>query len=119
MPSLNFKSQFAEAVADGTKTQTVRQLGKRRWIVGDRAVCFTGMRHKGCRLLCVGTVYKIAIVRMSENGLELDEYYPGLVEANEIAVLDGFQNVDAMLDWFKAQYGLPFIGQLIRWTVNA
>ena len=118
MPSLNFSPEFAANVAGGTKTQTIRALGKRRWKVGDRVVCFTGMRHKGCRRLCEGIVSRVLIVRLSGKGVQIGGKYGSYVPpitAQKIATLDGFPDFNAMLHWFAKKHGLPFTGQLIRW----
>ena len=122
MPALNFSPEFADDVAAGRKTQSIRPLGKRRWKVGDRVVCFTGMRHKGCRRLCEGTVSRVLIVRLSGKGVQIGgKYgmYVPFITAHKIAALDGFQDLNAMLGWFARTHGLPFTGQLIRWTVTA
>lgn len=119
MPSLKFSHEFADDVAAGRKAQTIRPLGKRRWKVGDRVVCFTGQRRPGCRRLCEGTVRQVRIVRLSGKGVQFGgkyALYAYAQTAHQLALLDGFYNFNGMLHWFARRYGLPFTGQLIRWT---
>ena len=51
MPAYNFKKQFAAAVEDGTKRQTIRPKRKRPTVPGDTLYLNTGMRTKNCRRL--------------------------------------------------------------------
>jgi hypothetical protein len=38
-----------------------------------------------------------------------------IIDLDEFARRDGFENFDAMREWFKDVHGLPFIGNLIMW----
>ena len=49
MVAFSFKAQFADLVASGKKTQTIRQTARAK--PGDRLQLYTGMRTKKCRKL--------------------------------------------------------------------
>jgi len=51
MPALNFHKQFAPAVEDGSKRQTIRALRKHPIRSGDHLYHYTGMVTKACRKL--------------------------------------------------------------------
>jgi hypothetical protein len=52
MPALNFKSQFAQLVADGRKQCTIRRSPAP---IGATVYLFTGMRTNACKRLGSGT----------------------------------------------------------------
>ena len=50
MPAYSFKKQFAAAVKDGSKTQTIRKKRKKRpTVVGDKIILYTGTGEGTCR----------------------------------------------------------------------
>ncbi len=127
MPSINFKEQFAEAVKNGTKRQTIRQVRKNPIKPGDMLTMFTGQRTKECRKLCMHkckSVYEITIYHTA------DDFIPASVEIrpfengpahpsfdiHTFAMEDGFSSAKEFYDFFKNQYGgLCFKGVLIKW----
>ena len=116
MPALNFKKEFADAVESSEKTQTIRKVWKRPIKTGDRLYLFTGMRTKKCRLLRKVWCYGVVPITIDETIVCVDgAQYKGSVSMGYIAKKDGFDSVDAFLDFFRKQYGLPFEGVLIWW----
>ena len=126
MPALNFQARFAPLVESGEKTQTIRKHRKdgRDPKVGDRLVLYTGMRTKQCRKLGEGRVMSVRYFELDdEGGVHIDHEWigwhrdPSRTE-RRLARADGFENFEAMLDWFEQTHGLPFEGLLIRWKLK-
>jgi hypothetical protein len=119
MPTLNFTPRFADAVAAGVKTQTIRPIGKRVWKVGDRAVCLAGQRRKGkCRRLCEGVVVEVRDVHISWSRMMVAGVELSYDDSHRFAKADGFASPGEMAEWFDDEHGLPFVGRLIRWKVK-
>lgn len=118
MVAYNFKSQFAEAVEDGKKRQTIRANGKRHHAKpGQRLQLYTGMRTKGCRKLLDTECKKSLPVTIKESEWgDAVVFLNGVhVNALRIAEADGFKSIKSMLDFFRETHGLPFEGTLIMW----
>jgi hypothetical protein len=126
MPAYNFQSRFADAVADGRKTQTIRAPRKDGRIpkVGQTAYLYTGMRSSAARKLGEGMIvevhnisifHHIGIVVETEGQTVLLQKTETL---NAFAKSDGFLNWQEMVDWFSATHGLPFVGHLIMWVLQ-
>jgi len=125
MPALNYKAQFAEKVADGSKYHTIRAPRVNPIKKGDALMHYTGMRTSRCRKIradtvCIG-VTPIVILPM-EAAVVLDTnsaYYRagkfGLSEIRTLAQADGFESAEAFFDWFAKTHGPEFIGNLIEW----
>lgn len=121
MVAYNFQAQFAAAVTDGTKCQTIRaeRKGGRHARVGEPVQLYTGMRTKACRKLVdpdpiVTHVGRIVIFKrgfFTANLVTFED--PEVLDA--FARSDGFADWPALRDWFSAAHGLPFGGVLIRW----
>lgn len=56
MPSLNFKNRFVPLIESGAKRQTIRKLGKRYFIAGDKLYLFSGLRTKNCHRIFSGLI---------------------------------------------------------------
>ena len=119
MPSLNFKPQFADMVASGQKTQSIRKLGGIPWKVGDKAHLFTGLRTKGCRKLGVGLVTSVTQININRDEIVVwDMDLPIPETRDKFAELDGFRCWSEMRDFFEKTHGLPFTGILIKWKLE-
>lgn len=126
MPSLNFEARFADDVATGLKTQSVR--ASNRFTIGDPVFLFTGMRTKKCRRLGDGWVTQLAIVKISEvvGESEFDGGFSvvvggemlGPITGDRFARADGFKDAIELCEWFRETHGLPFTGYLVEWTLN-
>jgi hypothetical protein len=119
----NFKSQFAAAVADGTKRQTIRANRKdgKRPQPGDVAALYTGLRTRNTQHLRDGVVITCRAVRISCMGhgeLIIDGDVLSGEARTDFAKADGFPDWPAMLDFFKTQYGVhTFDGFCVEWQV--
>ncbi|PZV19218.1 MAG: hypothetical protein DCF22_00690 [Leptolyngbya sp.] len=121
MVAINFKAQFADAVASGKKRQTIRKRSKKTPSPGQTLQLYTGQRTKSSRLLKEMTCLTVQDVVITDDSLidelvlTLDGKRSLFTEARAIALADGFDSLASMRDFFKDLYGLPFEGVLIRW----
>lgn len=124
----NFKAQFVPAVEGGTKLQTIRHRRKdgRQPHAGDIAKLYTGLRTSKARLLREAPVVdcfpvnidmgEMASRRIISNGVRLN-----IGEGNAFAKLDGFEDSQDMIQWFKSTYrGMQwFEGFCVRWSTRS
>jgi uncharacterized protein YqfB (UPF0267 family) len=119
MPLIHFQKRFADAVAIGTKRQTIRKTRRRPIKPGDALILGTWegspYRSKVRRLLkteCV-SVDRVTISicgRVTVNGRDLGWRGRAL-----LAIADGFSCCREMIEWFEDVHSLPFEGVIIRW----
>lgn len=119
MPGVNFKAEFAKAVAAGEKTQTIRRVRKYPICVGDTLYLKTGQRTTKCDALGEGICTSVTPIRITDMGAIVDQKVPVLLGSrlNDIAKADGFQDWARLRAWFERQYGLPFDGVIITWRL--
>jgi hypothetical protein len=114
----NFKERFTVRILDGSKTHTIRPERSRPDKPGDVLHLYTGLRHKGARLLMRVPCVRVEAITMEErkpgvfsvtiDGVSLDRS-----ECEAFARRDGFNNFDDMMDFWKGR--LPFRGQIVHW----
>lgn len=107
MVAYSFMKSFADKVESGVKPHTIRDdnHNDRHAKVGNDLQLYTGMRTKNCRKLrdakCVG-VYPIDIIcphvfiSVSGDWKPLTQWH-----IRELAILDGFESVEAFFDYFQ------------------
>jgi hypothetical protein len=134
MVAINF-TVFQDKILSGEKRQTIRKAARCK--PGDRLQLYTGMRTKQCRKLGDAVCMDVVGIGLSRSHLEFHEH--GSVEIpsermiardiarpvklfdvdnimpHEFAQIDGFSNLDDMLNFFDRNYGLPFEGVVITW----
>lgn len=116
MPALNFKARFADAVERGTKRQTIRAKRKHPIKVGDRLYHYTGMRTKACRKLAEQDCTHVRGIEIKHpDGVIVDGIRLSRSGATALARRDGFETVEDFIEFFRAEHGLPFRGDLIEW----
>jgi hypothetical protein len=130
MVALNFKAQFADDVELGRKRRSIRAQRKdgRNPKLGDALQLYTGMRQKGCRKLLDAKCVRVRPVEIDYTGIKLDgrplyagdaPSFTGGVDPEsfdgDFARADGFDSFGDMVEFFRAEYGLPFNGLLIEW----
>lgn len=117
MVAINFSPQFAEPVAAGRKTQTIRQ--KARATAGQALQLYTGQRTKDCRKLADAVCIDCTYVGLTERGVTLGDTsrFPG--DRDDFARADGFEDYAAMWKWFSERYETnSFTGHVIRWRLS-
>jgi hypothetical protein len=65
---LNFHPRFVPMILDGSKSHTIRAARAREPKVGEICHCYTGLRHKGAKLLGRWPCVKVEWVEMYECG---------------------------------------------------
>jgi hypothetical protein len=113
MVAFNFQTQFASAIRSGAKTQTIRR--NERCKAGDVIQLYTGQRTKQCTLIGTATCAICEPIRIAEDHVASGGGRLPSGDAHHIATIDGFVSVDAMRDWFRDRYGLPFSGYRVMW----
>lgn len=123
MASYLFDAPFAELVASGRKTQTIRRLHPDLPKVGDcLELCqpHPTLQRQLIRddVVCT-SVQPIRIYRTDHNwtGVELGGEYLILIHIRDLALADGFKSTMDFLRYFERK-GLPFEGVLIKWSAQ-
>lgn len=117
MPALNYKKEFAEAVRKKQKCCTVRALRKRPFKEGIVLYHYTGMRTSSCiKLLENKAVAVFDIAIESEDRVYVNRNLMKHVDLRTLAQIDGFEEVEPFINYFKTNHGFPFKGQLIMWN---
>lgn len=120
MPILGFKNKFTPLVEWVIKRQTIRAYGKRKFKIGDKLYCYSGVRTKHCYSLGVFILKSIGHVVITKEGVILFEgdrmkVLYDIEDKQKFAIADGFQDWKAMIDWFEKVYILPFTGIILKW----
>lgn len=118
MVAYNFQARFAPLVQAGVKTQTIRAVGKRRHArAGEKLQLYTAMRTKQCRKLLDAVCSLVCPVDIEARGFNVWDYdfRRSILNADDFARRDGFDDYAAMVAFFESAHGLPFTGLLISW----
>lgn len=121
MFTLNFNKQFAEAVANGQKLQTIRAPRKdgKKPQVGEHLRLYTGLRTTACRMLmdatCIGVEPIQIIAEHDEIAIVLAGDRLSFDEGKALAQADGFSTRAEFVGFFLETHGLPFNGYRICW----
>lgn len=117
----NFKKQFVPLIESGEKTHTIRAIRKHPEKAGNTVHLYTGLRHKGARLLFRSTCVKVEEITIDACGHECN--CDGAIEINGVSLSkdecealakrDGFNDFNSMLDFWAGR--LPFKGHVIHW----
>lgn len=124
---LGFKAQFAQAILDGTKTQTIRAVSAKPKahvpVVGETLYLYTGLRTKQCRHLRDEICRETFLIRLSYNPncfgkpswrMEVPyskknpnsngSLYLSEAQCDMLAVRDGFGSASQMMAWFYKEH---------------
>ncbi len=116
MPALNFNKELAPAVESGEKGQTIRKVRKRPIKKGDTLYLFDDIfTDTGYRLLRKMVCLGVTPILIYEKDIRFPLLRTARFSIDKMAKKDGFNGVEAFLDFFRKQYGLPFEGVLIWW----
>ena len=114
MVALNFQPQFADDVAAGRKTQTIRRSARAQ--AGQVLQLYTGQRTKACRKLADAVCIDCGYVGLTERGISLWDASRYPRNKDDFARADGFENYATMWKWFSERYKTnSFTGYIIRW----
>ena len=122
---LSFKPQFISKILDGSKIHTIRADKHNRWEAGLKIQFATGARTKHYRCfkegVCTG-VQDIKIkwsrkLRHIQIVIDGDKRLYNFEEKDQIAINDGFQYWNDLLNFFFPNYRSgTFRGKIIHWT---
>lgn len=121
MVAYSFKARFADAVADGRKTQTIRAPRKRHARPGETLQLYTGMRTKQCRKLREVVCDSVRAIDLdfSANTITIE----GIGVLSNPAALDHIATKDGFANWAEMKTFWPdathFSGVLILWDQTA
>lgn len=127
-----FKPQFADDVRAYRKLQTMRPWPKRGCkdvpLVGDMidARTWSGRPYNSPQVhLCFGKITEVKRVVVTPGEVQLSathgDQLHGIMHPHEMeafAIRDGFPTWDALIAWFRREYGkraFPFHGYVIQW----
>lgn len=117
MVAINFSPEFADAVAAGRKTQTIRETARVK--AGQAIQLYTGQRTKACRKLGDAECIDCTYVGLNARGVTLGDASKFPRDIDDFARADGFPNYVAMWNWFFDRYDTPsFTGVIIRWRLT-
>jgi hypothetical protein len=117
----NFQPRFVDKIMSGEKKHTIRSRRANPDKPGNTMHLYTGLRHKGARLLMRVPCAKVEEIEIDACGhecncdafVEVDGVELSASERDALAVRDGFENFEAMLDFWAGR--LPFKGHIIHW----
>ncbi len=113
----NFKARFAPRILDGSKTHTIRPLRAHPDKPGDTLHLYTGLRHKGARLLMRVPCTRVEEIEITATPLVIiDGMALDCSEREQLARRDGFDNWEHMRDFWAGR--LPFKGHIIHWKAQ-
>ena len=125
MPLLGFKKEMAKYIENGSKLHTIRAFRRdgRDPKPGDILYMYVGLRTKACRKIAEKKCLYTKTVEIKELGycIWIDDESLDFNDAARLACSDGFrvggqqENVNAFMDFFRKNHGLPFRGLLIGW----
>jgi len=115
MPALNYKAEFAPKVEDGTKRSTIRPRRKNPIKKGDTLYHYTGMRTKKCRKLLENKCTSVSRIEIFNSIVAVNCCRLHHAAVYRLARKEGFKCVKDFRDFFRNQYGLPFVGAWIQW----
>jgi len=116
MPAVNFKKQFAPDVESGKKRQTIRAFKKcGNPKEGCKLFLYTGMRTQYCKKLREETCISVEAVTIDEREMTVAENPLSASERHQMAIADGFECWDELVEFFRNVHSLPFFGLLIKW----
>lgn len=122
---LAFNPIFEDRILKGTKVHTIRLDPYNRWRAGRYIQMATGVRTKHYKQFnagkpelqkCISTqniVIKYArYSKISGPSVAVDGKSLTALQIHELALADGFDNIDQFFNWFNAD----FSGKIIHWT---
>ena len=116
----NFQPRFVPFILSGAKTHTIRALRAHPDQAGNTIHLYSGLRHKGARLLMRAMCTRVEEITIRQTRAAKYRYeiiIDGQVldsdEITDLANRDGFACFGDMMDFWKGR--LPFTGHVIHW----
>jgi hypothetical protein len=113
------RKDFIDAVANGSKHFTIRQLRKNPIKKGEALQLYTGLRTKQVKKLRDTVCKNVWDIKIENKKAEflflLDGKQLTTKQVKDISNKIGFDSVEEWIEYFKEKYKFPFKGQLIEW----
>jgi|SRR5579864_6215521 len=110
----NFQSRFVPKIVAGEKTHTIRAIRVHPDKPGNTLSLYTGLRHKGAKLLMRVPCTAVQNILITPGGMvRIDGIYLEDDEREALSRRDGFSNFQEMLAFWNGR--LPFRGHIIHW----
>ncbi len=113
----NFQSRFVPKILAGEKTHTIRAVRANPDKPGNVLHLYTGLRHKGARLLMRVLCVKVEEIEISPLYVKIDGVVLGDSEEEALARRDGFANFADMMAFWEER--LPFRGHVLHWKTES
>ncbi len=125
----NFEPRFVEKILAGLKTHTIRGIRAHPDKPGNVLHLYTGLRHKGARLLMRVPCVKIEEIEIEQHPerfldddpdlftVKIDDVILDRSECEALALRDGFDNFADMMAFWNGR--LPFRGHIVHWKKAA
>ena len=120
MRVIMFQDRFVDLIKSKQKISTIRKkagcgigdiLSLRRWTGVPRRSKQEIIVTAVCADVTRVEIYGFRAIRLGSSTLAPSQ-------ASALAVRDGFNNDDEMIEWFDKAYGLPFVGEMIFWRIK-
>jgi len=108
------ETDFENKIKSGRKVHTIRRDEKDRWCIGRKIHFSTGSRTNNYNCFKHGVCTGIQYIDIFDRTIFVDNYRLSEINIEELAINDGFNDVDDFWAWFD-QYS-PFDGKIIHWT---
>lgn len=111
----NFQERFVPFIVSGEKTHTIRAVRANPDKPGNTLHLYTGLRHKGARLLARVPCVKVEEIRIraGDFAVFIDGQLLDHTESEQLARRDGFTSFQDMMNFWDGR--LPFKGHIIYW----
>lgn len=114
MVAFNFKKDFVPKILAGDKCSTIRS--QKRCKVGQSMHLFTGQRTKACQRLLTTKCIGGGAITIDQHSWAITCSEGTLRPTGKtLHGQEGFPNLQAMIDFFDKQYGLPYTGYIHVW----
>jgi hypothetical protein len=114
----NFQPRFVPMILSGEKTHTIRSIRANPDKPGNILHLYTGLRHKGARLLMRVFCVKVEEIQISPMMyVSIDGHGLRADEEEQLARRDGFANFAEMMQFWAGR--LPFRGHVVHWKTES
>lgn len=119
----NFQARFVPKILSGEKQHTIRAVRANPDKPGNILHLYVGLRQKGARLLMRVPCVKVEEIEIKDGAffdenhasVTIDGQRLGRDERESLAVRDGFQSFEEMIQFWRGR--LPFRGHIIHWRL--
>lgn len=113
----NFREQFTAKILSGEKQHTIRRIRAVPDKPGNMLHLYTGLRHKGAKLLMRVSCVKVEEIEIDvDETITIDGHILSEDECEALARRDGFRDFLEMCEFWDGRR--PFKGHIIHWQFS-